>query len=124
MITPTTLGFDKVLIEGLQVDALVGIYAWEHEQPQPLIIDLAMSWDNRPAAASEQITDALDYDRVSQAVAQLIIQQPWQLIETVAERIAMLVINDFSVAQVLVKVAKPQAVPSARQVAVVIERSR
>jgi dihydroneopterin aldolase len=115
---------DKVIIEGLQVDAFVGIYDWEHEQSQPLVIDLTMAWDNRPAAASEQINDALDYDRVSQAVTQLITVQPWQLIETVAERIAALVLNDFAVTQVLVKVAKPQAVPAARQVAVVIERQR
>lgn len=115
---------DKVMIEGLQVDAFVGIYAWEHEQAQPLVIDLTMAWDNRPAAQSEQISDALDYDRVSQAVTQLIVQQPWQLIETVAERIAALVLTDFAVTQVRVKVAKPQAVPTARQVAVVIERQR
>lgn len=115
---------DKVIIEGLQVDAMVGIYAFEHEQPQPLVIDLVMAWDNRPAAASEQISDALDYDRVSTAVAQLITSQPWQLIETVAERIAAIVLNDFKVAQVSVKVAKPQAVAAARQVAVMIERHR
>lgn len=115
---------DKVMIEGLQVDALVGIYAWEHEQPQPLVLDLAMAWDNRPAAASENIADALDYDRVSQAVIGLISAQPWQLIETVAERVAELVLQDFAVSQVKVKVAKPQAVPAARQVAVVIERQR
>ena len=124
MITPTSLCMDKVIIEGLQVDAMVGIYAFEHEQPQPLVIDLVMAWDNRPAAASEQISDALDYDRVSTAVAQLITSQPWQLIETVAERIAAIVLNDFKVAQVSVKVAKPQAVAAARQVAVMIERHR
>lgn len=115
---------DKVMIEGLQVDAFVGIYAWEHEQPQPLVIDVTMVWDNRPAAHSEQISDALDYDQVSQAITRMIEQQPWQLIETVAERIAALILNDFAVPQVMVKVAKPKAVPSARQVAVVIERSR
>jgi dihydroneopterin aldolase len=115
---------DKVMIEGLQVDAFVGIYDWEHEQAQPLVIDLTMAWDNRPAAATEQISDALDYDRVSQAVTQLIAAKPWQLIETVAEQIAALVLSDFSVVQVMVKVAKPQAVPSARQVAVMIERQR
>lgn len=115
---------DKVIIEALQVEALVGIYQWEHEQPQPLIIDLVMSWDNRAAAASESITDALDYDQVSQAVIGLISSKPWQLIETVAERIAELVLTDFAVTQVQVKVAKPQAVKAARQVAVMIERSQ
>jgi dihydroneopterin aldolase len=115
---------DKVMIEGLQVDAMVGIYAFEHEQPQPLIIDVTMAWDNRAAAQSEQITDALDYDRVSTAITQLIVSQSWQLIETVAERIATIVLNDFGVSHVMVKVAKPKAVAAARQVAVVIERQR
>lgn len=114
---------DKVFVTGLQVDAFIGVYDWEHEQTQPLVIDLEMDWDNQQAAKSEQLTDALDYDALSQAVIQLIQARPRALIETVAEEIAQLVLTDFKSPRVRVKVAKPQAVAAATYTAVEIERT-
>ncbi|RZQ57274.1 dihydroneopterin aldolase [Pseudidiomarina tainanensis] len=113
---------DKVFIEGLVVDAFIGVYDWEHEQTQPLILDLEMDWDNRKAALSEQLQDALDYDALSQAIIQLIQARPRALIETVAEEIATLVLEKFHAPRVRVKVSKPQAVAAARQTAVEIIR--
>lgn len=115
---------DKVLVEGLVVDAMIGVYDWEHEQAQPLVIDLTMAWDNKPAAAKDEITLALDYDHVSQAVTRLIQERPRQLIETVAEEIAALIQEQYSVPWLRVKVAKPKAVAAAFQVAVEIERGQ
>ena len=114
---------DKVFITGLQVDAYIGVYDWEHEQPQPLVIDLEMDWDNRKAAQSEQLVDALDYDALSKAVTHLIQSRPRVLIETVAEEVAQLVLTDFKAPRVRVKVAKPQAVAAADYTAVEIVRS-
>ncbi|MDT7526269.1 MULTISPECIES: dihydroneopterin aldolase [Idiomarinaceae] len=113
---------DKVFVEGLVVDAYIGVYDWEHESTQPLVLDLTMAWDNAKAARSEDLADALDYDSLSKAVTALIQQRPRALIETVAEEVAELILTHFKVPQVTVKVGKPQAVKAARQTAVEITR--
>ncbi|MBY6064656.1 dihydroneopterin aldolase [Pseudidiomarina sediminum] len=115
---------DKVFVTGLRTDALIGVYEWEHEQRQPLLFDLEMDWDQRAAAASDAIADALDYDALSQAVKQLVEARPRQLIETVAEEVAQLILTEFSVTRVCVRVEKPQALTIATTVGVQIERSR
>lgn len=114
---------DKVFIEGLVVDAFIGVYDWEHEQAQPLILDLEMQWNNAKPASTEQLSDALDYDALAKAVTQLIQERPRALIETVAEEVAALVLNQFGSQSVRVKIAKPQAVANARQAAVEINRA-
>ncbi|MEX1220965.1 MAG: dihydroneopterin aldolase [Idiomarina sp.] len=114
---------DQVLIDGLKVDTVIGVYDWEKQIKQQLRIDLAMAWDNRPAAASDDLADALDYASVAEAVTHLIQQRPRQLIEQVAEEVAQLLLTEFHVSQVTVTVAKPQAVPAANSVAVKITRS-
>lgn len=113
---------DQVLIDGLNVDTVIGVYDWEKQIKQQLCIDLAMGWDNRPAAASDDLADALDYASVAEAVTKLVQQRPRQLIEQVAEEIAQLLLTDFNVTEVTVTVAKPAAVPAAKSVAVKITR--
>lgn len=115
---------DKVFVKGLRADALIGVYEWEHEQPQPLLFDLTMGWDQSAAAASDALEHALDYDTLSKAVVKLVESRPRQLIETVAEEVAQLILNDFHVATVTVRVSKPQAVAAAETVGVEITRSR
>ncbi|RUO62909.1 dihydroneopterin aldolase [Pseudidiomarina planktonica] len=114
---------DQVLIDGLKVDTVIGVYDWEKQIKQQLSIDLAMAWDNRPAAASDDLADALDYASVAEAVTNLIQQRPRQLIEQVAEEVAQLLLTEFKVTEVTVTVAKPGAVPAANSVAVKITRS-
>lgn len=115
---------DKVFVTGLRTDAFIGVYDWEHEQPQPLLFDLEMDWDQRQAAATDAIADALDYDALSQAVKRLVEARPRQLIETVAEEVAQLILQEFGVSRVRVRVEKPQALKIATTVGVWIERSR
>lgn len=114
---------DKVFVKGLRADALIGVYEWEHEQPQPLLFDLTMDWDQSAAAASDALEHALDYDTLSKAVVKLVESRPRQLIETVAEEVAQLILNEFQVATVNVRVSKPQAVAAAETVGVEITRS-
>jgi len=115
---------DRVLIEGLAIDTIIGVYEWEQSIKQRLVIDLELAWDNAPAGASDALVDALDYAEVCAAVTDLVQGQARQLIERVAEEVAEVIIRQFDVAQVCVKVAKPGAVPSAKCVAVMIERRR
>ncbi|MFC0445315.1 dihydroneopterin aldolase [Pseudidiomarina halophila] len=115
---------DKVFVKGLRADALIGVYEWEHEQRQPLLFDLTMDWDQAAAAASDALADALDYDALSKAVVKLVESRPRQLIETVAEEVAQLILNEFQVPSVKVRVSKPMAVAAAETVGVEIIRSR
>ena len=114
---------DRVLIEGLTVLTTIGVYEWEKTIKQKLILDLEMSWDNKPAGESDDVSLCLDYFLVSQSVTSFIQSTQFELIECVAERVAQLVIQKFSVQWLKVKVSKPGAIANASSVAVVIERS-
>lgn len=113
---------DSVLIEGLEVPAVIGIYDWEQQITQPLFIDVEMAWDNRRPAASGAIDDALDYEAVSKAIYDLVSQRSWGLIEEVAETLATVILTDYRTTAIRLKVAKPTAIKAAKSVAVMIER--
>ncbi|WP_419206104.1 dihydroneopterin aldolase [Photobacterium leiognathi] len=113
---------DTVFIEQLEVIATVGVYDWEQEIKQKLVLDLEMAHDNRPAANNDDVMLALDYSTVSTAVTNLIEQGRFLLVERVAEEVASLIMTDFNVPWVKVRVTKPGAVVNARGVGVQIER--
>ncbi|KHT65505.1 dihydroneopterin aldolase [Photobacterium gaetbulicola] len=113
---------DSVFIEHLEVIATIGVYDWEQEIKQKLVLDLEMAHDNRPAAQSDDVAYALDYAAVSDAVTQHIQTGRFLLVERVAEDVANLIMTQFSVPWIKVRVTKPGAVANARGVGVVIER--
>jgi 2-amino-4-hydroxy-6-hydroxymethyldihydropteridine diphosphokinase len=115
---------DKVFIEGLEIEALIGIYDWERRIRQPLQFDIEMAFDNRRPAASDRIEDTLDYKAVSKRLVEFVSQSGYGLVETLAERCAALILNEFAVSQVRLKLSKPGAVRGARAVGVLIERSK
>ncbi|MCH1918470.1 dihydroneopterin aldolase [Shewanella sp. A3A] len=115
---------DKVLIRGLRVDTVIGIYEWEKQLHQQLQIDLDIAWDNRAAAEHDDYSKALCYDTVSKRIVALITAKPIELIETVAEKIAQCLLSEFNTSWVRVRVMKPGAVEMADNVGVEIERSR
>lgn len=113
---------DSVMIEGLAVETVIGVYDWEREVSQRLLIDLEMAWNNRVPAASDCVADALDYAAVSERVtAYLQASQP-QLLETAAEGIAGLLQTEFGVRWLRLVIRKPGAVAAAASVGVSIER--
>ncbi|WP_318491757.1 dihydroneopterin aldolase [Photobacterium leiognathi] len=115
---------DTVFIEQLEVIATIGVYDWEQEIKQKLVLDLEMAHDNRPAANNDDVMLALDYSTVSTAVTNLIEQGRFLLVERVAEEVASLIMTDFNVPWVKVRVTKPGAVVNARGVGVQIERGQ
>src|SRR6476661_5063981 len=115
---------DRVFIEGLEIEAQIGIYDWERRIRQPLLFDLEMAFDNRKPAASDAIADTLDYKAVSKRLIAFVSQSSFGLVETLAERCASLILDEFAVAHVRLKLSKPGAVRGARAVGVIIERSR
>lgn len=114
---------DRVLIEGLTTLATIGVYEWEKNIKQKLILDLEMAWDNQPAGEHDDVALCLDYFKVSQAVTDFITSTAFELIESVAERVAQLIIQQFAVKWIKIKVSKPSAIANATNVAVVIERT-
>jgi len=115
---------DKVFIEGLEIEALIGIYDWERRIRQPLLFDVEMAFDNRKPAASDAIEDTLNYKDVSKRLIDFVSQSDFGLVETLAERCAALILDEFGVQHVRLKLSKPGAVRGARAVGVIIERSR
>ena len=115
---------DKVFIEGLEIQALIGIYDWERRIRQPLVFDLEMAFDNRRPANSDAIADTLDYKAISKRLIAFVSTSAYGLVETLAERCAQIVLQEFDVAHLRLKLSKPGAVRGARAVGVIIERSR
>ena len=113
---------DIVYINDLRIETVIGIYDWEREIRQIVSIDLEMAADNRKAAASERIDDALNYKAVAKRLIQFVEQSEFQLVETLAERIAEIVLDEFDVDWLKLKLGKPGAVTGSAEVGVIIER--
>ena len=115
---------DIIFIEALRVETVIGVYDWERRIRQPVIIDLEMGTDIAQAAASDDVVDALDYKAVSKRVQQVVAESSFFLVETLTERVATLVLDEFSVPWVRVRLNKVGALRGAAGVGVVIERRR
>lgn len=115
---------DIVFIKQLQVDTVIGVYDWEKTIQQRLVLNLALGCDQRDAAAADDIRLTLDHAVIAQRVTELITAAPIELIETVAERVAQMLLADFAATEVDVTVSKPGAVPAAETVGVRIVRRR
>lgn len=113
---------DIVFIKELRAEAVIGVYDWEREIRQAVVLDVEMASDNRRAAANDQIGDALDYDAISTRILAFIEGSDFQLIETMAERVAELVMREFHVKWLRLRLSKPGAVAQAADVGVLIER--
>ena len=98
---------DRVLIEGLQVEALVGVYAHERDAVQPLLLDIELGYDNRKPAASDDVADTLDYAAVCARVRQLVAEREPQLLETLAEVLATDLLRSFAAITAKVRIRKP-----------------
>ena len=115
---------DIIFIEALRVETVIGVYDWERRIRQPVIIDLEMGTDIAQAAASDDVVDALDYKAVSKRVQQFVADSSFFLVETLTERVATLVLEEFSVPWVRVRLNKVGALRGAAGVGVVIQRRR
>lgn len=115
---------DTVFISQLEIQTVIGVHDWERQAPRPLILDLELGVDIRPAAASDHIRDALDYQAVSDALIALGRERRFLLVETMAETMARLLFERFALQRLVLSIGKPGAVTAARTVGVRIERRR
>ncbi len=113
---------DIIFLHDLRVETVIGIWEWERKIRQTVAIDLEMAADVRKAAATDSVDDTLNYKLVAKRLQQFVGESSFQLVETLAEKIAGIVLDEFDVAWVRVKLNKPGAIRGARDVGVVIER--
>ena len=113
---------DKIFLDELKIDTIIGIWEWERKIRQTVIIDLEMSADIARAAASDSVEDTLNYKSVAKRVQQFVADSRFQLVETLAERIAGVIRDEFDVAWVKVRVHKPGAIRGSKDVGIEIER--
>ncbi|HQV71383.1 MAG: dihydroneopterin aldolase [Xanthomonadales bacterium] len=115
---------DIVFIEDLRIETVIGIYDWERRIRQVVALDIEMRFDNTRPAASDRIEDTLDYKAVSKRLIAFVEAAEFQLVETLAERCATIILDEFNVQHVRLRLAKPGAVTGSRSVGVQIERGR
>ena len=115
---------DIIFLRGLEIETTIGIYEWERKIKQKVVIDLEMATDIRKAAAHDDIQFTVDYKAVAKRIIAFVEQQQFYLVETMAERIAEILLEEFRLPWVKVSVNKRGAIRGATDVGVVIERTR
>jgi dihydroneopterin aldolase len=113
---------DIIYITELKIDTLIGIYPWERQIKQTIILDLDMATDIAKAAASDDISDTLDYKSVTKRLIDFVGNSEFLLVETLAERITEIICEEFNVPWVRLKLNKRGALRGARDVGILIER--
>ena len=113
---------DIVYIRELEIRTIIGIFDWEREQRQVVSLDLEMAANNKAAAATDTIEHALDYKAVAKRLIDFIEGSEFFLVETLAERVASIVMDEFNVPWVKLRLGKPGAVTGSKDVGVIIER--
>ena len=113
---------DIVYIEGLRIDTVIGVYDWERTIQQTVVLDLEMSTDIALAARDDDLSFTLDYGAIADRITAFVAASRFQLLESLAEAVASLVLTEFAVAAVKLKIGKPGAVANATDVGVIIKR--
>lgn len=115
---------DIIFLRDLRIETVIGVYEWERRIKQVVSLDLEMAVNIRKAAASDDLADTLNYKAVAKRLIQFVGESRFNLVETLAERAAAILLEEFSIPWVRLTVSKPGAVRGARDVGVIIERGR
>ncbi|HKT74299.1 MAG TPA: dihydroneopterin aldolase [Steroidobacteraceae bacterium] len=115
---------DRIFLRGLTVECVIGFIDWERRVKQTVVIDLDLPVDCRHASRSDDVADTLDYKKVAKRIIAFAESTRFNLVETLAQRIALLVLQEFGVEWLRVSINKPGAIRGSRDVGVVIERTR
>jgi len=113
---------DIIFISDLRIETIIGIYDWERKVKQTVSLDLEMATDIRAAAATDSIEDTLNYKAVAKRLIAFVGDSEYQLVETLAEKIAEIVVDEFNVSWLRLKLHKPGALRGSRDVGIQIER--
>jgi len=113
---------DRIIIEALDIDTIIGVHPFEHQFHQRLQLDLELWWDIRAAASTDDLKLTLDYAAICKRLREYALSHQVLLVETLAERMALLLHHEFAVSRVLLHLRKPSALAEAKAVGVCIER--
>lgn len=113
---------DIIFLQALEIETIIGIYDWERSIKQKVVFDIEMATDIRKAAATDHIDDTLDYKAVAKRLIQFVGESQFQLVETLAEKVAEIILREFNVPWTRVVLNKEGAVRGSRGVGVIIER--
>ena len=114
---------DKIFLNDLNIDTIIGIYDWERETLQTLSFDLEMDWDIAKAAKSDDITDTLDYGAIATTIVSFVEASRYQLIETLAEDLCALLLKSYPIPKLKLTLSKPVALHGQNTARIVIESS-
>ncbi len=123
-MTSPTQSADRIFLRGLTAECIIGFIEWERRVKQTVVVDLELPVDCRRASVSDDVADTVDYKRVAKRVLAYIEASEFKLVETLAHRLAMLLLEEFGLEWVRISVNKPGAIRNSRDVGVVIERNR
>ncbi len=115
---------DTIFLRGLEVECIIGFIEWERKIPQRVVIDFELPVDCSRAAGSDEVEDTLDYKRVAKRLIAFVEASQFKLVETLAHRAALLVLEEFGVEWIRISINKPGAIRGSRDVGVSIERTR
>jgi dihydroneopterin aldolase len=115
---------DRIFLRGLAVECIIGFIEWERRLKQTVVIDLELPVDCRRAALTDDVADTLDYKKVAKRVIAFVEASEFHLVETLAHRMAVAVLEDFGIEWIRISVNKPGAIRGSRDVGVTIERTR
>jgi dihydroneopterin aldolase len=119
----TTSG-DTIFLRGLGIECIIGFIDWERRVKQTVVVDLELPVDCRAAASRDEVEDTLDYKKVAKRVIAFVEASEFKLVETLAHRLALLLLEEFDVAWIRLSVNKPGAIRGSRDVGMSIERTR
>ena len=123
MMQPSASG-DRIFLHGLTAECIIGFIDWERRVRQTVVLDIELPVDCRRAALTDEVADTLDYKAVAKRVLAFVALSEFQLVETLAHRVALLILEEFAVEWVRVVLNKPGAIRNSRDVGVLIERTR
>ena len=115
---------DRIFLHGLTAECIIGFIDWERRVKQTVVLDIELPVDCRHAARTDAVADTLDYKKVAKRALAFVEASEFKLVETLAHRLALVILAEFAVAWVRIMINKPGAIRSSRDVGVVIERTR
>jgi len=115
---------DIIYINDLRIETIIGIYGWERKTKQTVVLDIEMGTDIRKASASENVEDTLNYKSVAERLFEFVGDSEFELVETLAERISDILLNEFNIPWLRLKLNKQGALKGVRDVGVIIERGQ
>ncbi len=115
---------DRIFLHGLAVECIIGFIEWERRIKQTIVLDVEMPVDCARAAASDDVADTLDYKKVAKRLIAFVEASEFKLVETLAHRTALLILEEFGLEWVRLSINKPGAIRGSKDVGVAVLRTR